>query len=195
MNRKLYHIGILITAVISLIIIILSVPLLFPRYGEDKGYTYNHFEFTEQNGTWYTITEENGTLLRVSLRYGPRQLEDIPVRGNISEFKSYKSMIITFNPNESVHTSDVTMAMAETYINLVLHFKKNVEAACTQDHPACVNATKATCETADRPVIFLNNLGSPSIDIKGDCAIISGKGEDLVRAADRFMYGIYGVMR
>jgi hypothetical protein len=188
-----YSIGIAaITAIVALIIL---VPRLYPQYRSGDRFRYNYFEFELRDGTYYTTVQGGKQLYQVSLRNSPRDLEDIPVRGNISSFGSLGRFAITFDANDSVHTPSVTMANAEISPNLVRQFGADIMIGCVRPDPKCENVSIITCANSTRPVIFLNNMGNASIDIVGKCAVISGRDAELIRAADRFMYGMYGIMR
>ncbi len=160
-------------------------------------YTYNGFNFSEYQGTWKTTAYRNSTTMyEIYSRHGPKELENISVTGNISQFRRYDIVYITFNPNEKSF-GDVTMAAYELTTKLIPHFGITPIMACTENSTECAkaNAPIITCNNTKRPVIFLSQTPGPKVAVKGNCAIISGKrDEDIVRAADRFMYGLYGIM-
>ncbi len=186
--------------IVVILLIIFLVPKLYPvqQMFEDS-YTYNYFDFVKEQGTWFTNVVYGNDTLSVGLRYGPRELEDIPVIGSITNFRdSYNFYYITFDPSEDNHDKYVTMSDAEVSVNLVLHFGKSIEAGCTKEDSVCntTNTSIVTCDSTSQGVIFLNHApGGPKIEINGNCAIITGEGPDMVRAADRFMYGMYGIMK
>ena len=195
-SETLYFFGAL-AAMAAVVAGIIIVPkLLSPAY--EERYTYNFFEFTKMDGTWFTQAEVEGRLLQVALRGGPRELEQIPVTGNIAGFRDrYNFFYVAFDPREENHDKYVTMSSAEISPNLVLHFNKGLSAACTVEDDVCTETETpvVTCSSTAEGVIFLNRAPGPSVDVTGNCAVITGIGEDMVRAADRFMYGMYGIMR
>ncbi len=194
MARNLYA----ILGLISLFILLAgAVYVLKPKAGGES-YTYNYFEFRKVNDVWYTQTQEGQNLLQVSLRHGPRELEDIPVRGDITAFKQNSFFYITFDPRPENHDPYVTMANAEISPPMVVHFAKDIQVACTVEHDACteMGVPRIDCKSTEEAVIFINrNESGPSVAVQGSCATISGLGEELVMAADRFMYGMYGIMK
>jgi len=178
--------------------IILAVPLIWKPNLVQDSYRYNYFDFEKKSGVWTTQTEEGGNPLLVQLRHGPRELEDISVVGNIQNFKDYYDFVyVTFDPRVENHDGFVTMATAEVSPAMVVHFGKDILAACTVDYEDCVaSATPiVTCNSTNKGVIFINNNDDNYIRVDGNCATISGTGTDLVRAADRFLYGMYGIMK
>jgi len=174
------------------------VPKIYsPEKYEDR-YTYNYFDFIKRGGTWFTQAQVGGNLLALSLRNGPRELEGIPVKGNIAEFRdTYSFVFITFDPSEENHNRYVTMSNAEVAPNLVLHFGMDIEPACTIEHEVCnESGTRVvTCDSTTEGVIFLNHAPGPSVEVRDNCAIITGLENELVHATDRFMYGLYGIMK
>ncbi len=181
------------------VVLFFLVLILFPIGDREKiSYTYNGFEFTEFDGTWYTKGYRDGNEFLISLRNGPKDLEDIPVSGKVSEFwLAGDFYYITFDPRDENHDKFVTMSMTEIAPNLVVHFNKEISPACTVEHPSCVegDAPVLTCEDTDVPVIYLKREPGPKVEIKDNCAIIQGEGDEMVQAANRFLYGLYGIMQ
>jgi hypothetical protein len=181
-----------------IVIAIMMVPKFYTPKESETRYTYNYFEFQEKDGVWYSSVEYSGNLLQVALRNGPRTLEQVRVTGDITGFRdTYRSFYITFDPREDNHDRFVTMSNAEISPNMVVHFGKTVAPACSIPDAVCNESQVpvVTCESTSEGVVFLNRAPGPSVEIKGNCAIITGMGLDMVMAADRFMYGMYGIMR
>lgn len=198
--------GILFVAILSFCLVVGFAALAFaPQYfdrdqipgPEPKTYEYNGFEFREIDGIWQTTGYRKGSEFTINLRHGPKELENISVEGNIPEFRdSSEFFYITLDPREEEHDEYVAMSMAELAPNMVLHFQKDIQSACTVEHPACdeENAPVKTCEDTETPMIHLKRQEGAEIKISDGCAVIKGKGEEMVEAADRFMYGMYGIM-
>lgn len=202
-DEKISRFGIFIIlgAIAVFILIVLVIPFFFksePNF-ENK-YTYNGFEFIENGGIWFSKTKEGNNMLQTSLRHGPLELEDIPVQGDIIQFKqTYQFIYITFDPRENYHDSFVTMSNAEISPNMVVHFGKDISAACLVSDPICTDSEipVITCNNVDstKAVIFINRVNDTKVVVEDNCVIISGMGEELVMAADRFLYGMYGIMK
>ena len=185
-----------LTIAVALLLLFTLPRLLDPEPEVEESYTFNYFEFYKTDGVWYSQAKVNDKLVRISLRNGPKDLVTIPVEGDIRSFGKNSFFYIAFDPSEEVHNKYVTMANAELSTNLVSHFNKRLLPACTVEHPDCesTNTTVLTCESTQLPMIYLDQGGMPGINIEGNCATISGTDDDLVRAADRFMYAMYGIM-
>lgn len=191
-------IGILILIVLGIFFIPKIYTKLLSKQNYDDIYTYNYFEFTKANDAWSTKVQEGKNLLIVVLRHGPLELENIPVSGDIGKFKTGNDFFYTtFDPRKENHDPYVTLSMAELAPNLVRHFGKDIAAGCIVDNPDCKDSgvETVTCNSTDKAVIFLKHAKGPSVVVNGNCATISGLGEDLVLATDRFMYGMYGIMK
>jgi hypothetical protein len=197
MNRSLFHVGLIIAGIIALLGIILLVPRLMPHIGEGTRYQYNFFDFVEKDGTWFTQVQGGTELYQVALRHGPRELENITVRGDIARFGAENGFLyITFDPDKSVHTQYTTMANAEIAVGLVTHFGKTIKPACIRNDSQCDGVDIVTCNSTLLGVVFINDVDTPaSVTVSGNCVTVSGRGEALVMAADRFMYGLYGIMK
>ncbi len=198
--------GIFFLGIIGIVFVLLFAALAFaPKFIDTERlpgptpetYEYNGFTFTEHGGTWQTKGYRGGYEFSINLRHGPKELENISVEGNIPQFRdSGDFFYITLDPREEHHDRYVTMSMAELAPNLVLHFQKDLQSACIVDHPACEkeSAPVKTCEDTEIPMIYLKREPGAKIEISDGCAIIQGKGNEMVKAADRFMYGMYGIM-
>jgi hypothetical protein len=188
-----------------LIILVVCTALAFAAFffvssqkkAEETAFTYNYFKFQKQDGIWYTESQSGKNLYQIAMRYSPKELEDVNVTGDILGLKAkWGFFYITFDPTAQSF-KDVTMANAEISTKLVQHFAIGLAPACTKPAQACedMNVTIATCDNATIPVIFLNQAPGPLVEIRGNCAIVQGENDDIVRAADRFMYGMYGIMK
>ncbi|MFW6014693.1 MAG: hypothetical protein ACOCQG_05945 [Candidatus Nanoarchaeia archaeon] len=197
--------GLIFIAVFIGIILVSAVfTLILPGLLEKKEpetedyYEYNDYEFTKVDGTWYSHGYRDNSKILISLRHGPKELEDINVTGDIPAFvKEHQFYHITFDPREENHDKYVTMAFTELSTNLRVHFGKELGAACIVEHPSCSsdNVSIITCENTDEPVIHVKREPGAEIIIEDNCAVIKGQGEELVEAVDRFLYGAYGIMR
>jgi hypothetical protein len=188
-------------AIAVFIIIILIIPFFFKSepFVENQ-YTYNGFEFVENGGSWFSKSMEGDNLLQTSLRHGPLELEDISVQGDITKFKqTYQFIYVTFDPRVENHDSYVTMSNAEISPNLIVHFGKDIAISCSVDDAICTDAgiPVIDCNDVDKEsgVIFINRVNDTKIVVEDNCVTISGMGEELVMASDRFLYGMYGIMK
>ncbi|MBW3003930.1 hypothetical protein KY337_05170 [Candidatus Woesearchaeota archaeon] len=161
-------------------------------------YSYNGFDFSQGNdGLWYTYVQiDPQTEYYVRLHYGPIELEKIPIEGDIDEsFKNINKVYLTFDP-EGESLNHVTLATGEIGTNFVKAFQIGLEGACTVNKTkACEARPIVTCEDAEEPTIYLKEAEETKVIMQGSCITVQGKDEELIMAAERLLYFLYGVMQ
>lgn len=210
--------------VIAIIIIILAGIIFLPKLFEkeektidelhrenlegklDNGYIYNNASFVEVDGLWYSkvMNVFTGVLYNVPMHFGPRDLENVSVEGNLTAFmelvanttltdKPYQTYL-TFDPTEE-HLQYIGLANGELTQNLVKTFNIGFVAACTTDEvEGCGEVPVITCENTEEPVIFFNDDSPTEVRIEDNCLIIQGEDMEIVRAADRLLLKLYNIM-
>lgn len=168
---------------------IFSMGKIYPSY------TYNEFEFVKMQGLWHTQWQRGDEIFSLHLRYGPRESEEIPIFSQENEtFKVTNKLYITFDPG--IGLKYVALAAAELSLNLFKVFNMTPIAACTKNlTTACHERPIITCDNTDEAVIYLKESSPAKITLKSNCIIIQGKGEELVKAADKVIWIQYGIIR
>lgn len=168
------------------------------KLDEEQGYIYNGFSFVNVDGLWWTEMNKFGTLLKVPLHFGPKELESIPLEGNLDPaFNNGENVYVAIDPYAI--NKYYTLAISEFSFNLVKGMDRRPVGSCTKESPDCDNRTIINCDTAaGRPVVELafEENAAPRIDFIGTCVKISG-GTDygIVKAVDRLLYQWYTVMK
>ena len=165
---------------------------------DEEGYIYNGYSFVKVDGLWWTEMNKFGTLLKVPLHFGPRELEDIPLEGDLDlEFNLGEEIYIAMSP--FTINKYYSLAISEFSINLVKGMDRIPVGSCTEENPeVCEDRPVINCEnTEGKPVVelvFEPDMES-RIDFDGTCIKISG-GTDygIVKTVDRLLYEWYGVM-
>lgn len=187
------------------LVIIIAIILIFVfsfRFFSEKNqnsYTYNGFDFVKTSDNMYQtkiqIRGQEENLYTLEFRYGPRDLEDIPVIGEPKYFLNANSMYIAFDPNE-YNLSDVGLATADIQMNLVRVLNKKMVAACTNNESIdCKDVPIKNCENTQAPIIIVRHDPVTLIEQNGNCLIVQGKGMDVTKAANRLIYYLYGIMK
>jgi len=91
----------------------------------------------------------------------------------------------------------VALAASELTINLAQVMGVNLSASCTTNETmaeACQNRTIANCGDADKAVIYLKEDNETKVTFNETCMTVQGRGIELVRAVDRVLYKVYGIM-
>ena len=65
----------------------------------------------------------------------------------------------------------------------------------TKDVPQLENETIKICGKTDEPVIYLRYKSPAYVDLEGNCLIVQGEKEDLVKAANKALYVFYNIMK
>lgn len=168
------------------------------KLDEDEGYTYNGYSFVNIDGLWWTETNKFGVRLKIPLHFGPRELEEISLEGNLDPLFNFgEEVYVAIDPY--VVNKYYTLAISEFSFNLVKGMERIPVGSCTEESPDCGNRTIINCETTEgRPVVELafQYDAKPRIDFRGTCVKISG-GDDygIVKAVDRLLYEWYGIMK
>ena len=160
----------------------------------EAGYVYNGYSFVYADGLWWTEMNKFGTLLKIPLHFGPKELEDIPVRGKLDPaFNDGLEIYLAIDPE--VRDKYYSLALSELSFNVVKGLDRKPVGSCTTEDWACENRTIISCESSQgKPVIELALANESSIDITGTCIKVSGQEYGIVKAANRLLYQWYGVM-
>lgn len=162
---------------------------------EEEGYVYNGYSFVKADGLWWTQMNKFGTLLKIPLHFGPKELEDIPVSGTLNDsFNRGDNVYIAIDPD--VQDKYYTLAISELSFNTVKGMDRLPIGSCTKNNWACDNRTIISCNnTQGKPVIELALANETKVELQGTCIKVSGKEYGIVKAVDRILYQWYGVMK
>lgn len=165
---------------------------------EKEGYLYNGFSFVHYDGLWWTIVKNAaGENLKIPLRFGPKDLEDISITGKLDPaFSQQEDVYLAINPN--TQNKYYTVAISELSLNLAQGLHRTPVGSCTEENGICENRTIVNCETAQgKPVIelALNDAGGNTIQLQGTCIKLSGNDIGIVKSVDRLLYQWYKVMK
>jgi hypothetical protein len=162
-------------------------------------YSYNGYVFTKKENFWTTTVKVGLQPYDLILYYGPRDLEDIHIVYKLNNFSNlltnYKRVLITFDPDSQglqyIGVSGATLTKA-----LVKVFDVNPVSACTKNVTACdKKPIISACNDTQYPLIIIKNQEPTSVVYEGNCLILQGKNNDLIRATDKALLGWYGVLK
>jgi len=184
---------------ISIAIIVVAIGFIISlRFIYDDGpqieqYTYNGFTFTQQAGLWHTQWQRGTELYNIRLRYGPREVEDIPLAAPGAGINVSDTLYLTFDPGPDLKY--VALAASELSLNLKQVFNLSPVAACTVNvSEPCYDRPIITCENTDDAVIYIREDPEAALLLTDNCIIVQGEGEDLARAADKLIWIQYGII-
>ncbi|MBW2988689.1 hypothetical protein KY358_00060 [Candidatus Woesearchaeota archaeon] len=164
----------------------------------DQGYMYNGYSFVFANGLWYTQvqTASASSIFDIPLHYSPKLLEDVSVEGEFDSdfFNSHKGIYITFNPLGQ-DLNYVALAVGEFDQSIIKSFNKIPIAACDRNETAaCSGIPIITCNSTDKPVLYLQQKEGAKVIYDKNCIIVQGIREDIVRSTNRLLLKLYGIM-
>lgn len=164
--------------------------------GDDEGYVYNGYSFVFADGLWWTEMNKFGTLLKVPLHFGPKDLEEIPIEGEINlMFNEGKNVYVAINPN--VYDKYYTLAISELSFNMIKGMDRVPVGSCTEENYICDNRSVISCENNpdNKPVVELAYEEGPGIELIGTCIKVKGNNQyDIVKSVNRILYQWYGIM-
>ncbi len=179
-------------------IVILALRMFYkPAVEKEQAYMYNGFEFRNVSGSWNTKIQRNNTdwVYNIPLRYGPRDLETIPINAYPKVFSNYTSIFVTFDPTER-ELGYTALAAAELTINMAQVLDITPVAACIKNETnACLTRPIVECNSTQLPTIFIKISEEPKVTIKDNCITVEGKGESLMKAIDRLLLTWFEVMK
>ncbi|MEK6938161.1 MAG: hypothetical protein AABX04_03890 [Nanoarchaeota archaeon] len=162
---------------------------------EKEGYVYDGYSFVFVDGLWWTEVNRFGTLLKIPLHFGAREVDNVSIIGQLDTkgFNAGDSIYIAIDPN--IANKYYSLALSELSFNIVKGIDKQIVTSCTENNSICDNRTIVNCEnTQGKPVVQLAVENTTKIEFKGTCIKIAGNGYDLVRATDRVLLRWYGIM-
>ena len=198
-NKEIYG-SIFLICVGIFVIIALSVIFFGTKYFYHPylpTLSYNNFEFKQQDKFWHTLWQRNDKVYTISLRYNPKEVEDVPVLGVLNNtFNKRNKIYITFDPQaNNSQFKYLAVSASELTINLAGPLGKNVVAACTKNFTSgCASRPIVSCDDVNENVIVVEASGEPKISLNGTCMIFSGAGLDLVKSVDKALYLWMGII-
>jgi hypothetical protein len=175
----------------------------------DGNFIYNNYSFLKLPDTrtsrefWFTQIRINNRVYDIPMHYNPKEVEDIPVEvRNVRKNSSYTQIYITVEPvAPNISKQYAALSIAEFSEKITKIKNIPLKAACT------INYTD-TCDY--RPIIYCNSteakndslifkfddrVNDTKITIDDNCVIIEGVGENLIKATDKMLYLLIGIMK
>jgi hypothetical protein len=208
---------IIIGAIILILIAIISVylyiqaipePTIRDRYADvlngietNESYMYNGLVFLYNGFLWETVIKIEAAYLDVPIEaslatyYDPKNVKEIPVKGNLGYIDGVTTVYLTFAPN-----LDSTQVLAGVEVGKIVSKKFNLynkEVIHAVSAPYEGNFPVITCAnaTADAMVIEFVISNHTRLVQESGCLSIQGEtSEDLLRAADRYIFRLLRVM-
>ncbi len=187
----------IIIAIIFIIIIFFTVfaykKFIAPQKQEADQFTFNNFVFTKKQNLWQTQVQIDNKIVTMSLHYTPHETRRAYIGGMLNQSFNQGPLYITFDPTEE-NLTNVALAIAELSLNLAQGIGRELVAACSQNiTEACQTRPIVNCDS-NVSVIYLMHGPTPFVKFDDNCIVITGEGEDLVKAVDKLLYFWYGII-
>jgi len=199
-DHKNDWIFILIPLIIILLLIggIFAIRYIYKPKPNVQSVEFNGFVFVNQSGVWTTQMQMQDHLYDLMFKYNPYDVKDIEITympNNFSKLTAlHDKMYIVFDPEDenlgyiALAATDISRALTRVYGITPI-------AACTKNlTTACANVPIQTCNTTGRPVIYLDNDPTQKIIYTGNCLIIQGEKDDLLKAVQRVLFEWYKII-
>jgi len=182
-----------------LLIAIFAIRAVYNPVQRGETTTYNNFEFENVGGLWQTLWEaEQGTQLIVAFHYTPQ--ETLNITPNVlaswdsQRFTENADVVIAIDPTidyqpyVQVAASELSFKMRSLGNDISAGYTRNA----TGDFP---ERDVVSCKTPNRSVIIIQDVNvTAGVQLQDTCVTIYGYREELVRAVDRFLYSVYGII-
>jgi hypothetical protein len=194
--EKLLYVAIIIAIIGGMFIVttLYKRPVTTPV---EKPSTYNGFGFELVDGMWTTEWLGQNAKYELSFRYHPVDVQNVSVpyqkKSTFNEKLGNPAHVFLTSMTGINDTGYVQFAGLEVARRMVTFLHANVSVACTDVQSTLCPTINDTinCGTAkdiNKSIIFFDIQEKPEVVIDGNCVIIRGKGEDMIRAAERFLY-------
>jgi len=169
---------------------------------------YNGYYFTKIDGMWQTQTNIGNTPLAIKTLYLPKELENITIKNYplLEDFKGKAVYIIANNLTERQAASEFAPVLNPFVLRMQLACseKENETEFCIKnDLPikSCEDATYNTFiidleENAKDAAENATNNGKNTIEVnyKNNCLTIKAEGNDLIKASEKTIFKIFGII-
>ena len=165
------------------------------KLDEKQGYPYNGYSFVKFDNLWYFQAQSKKSLWDIAIRFGPKEIEHIPIEGFLNDtFLNASEIYMTFDPL-GIDLQFIGLAIGEMDQSLIKAFGKMPIAACDKNETdICQTRPIITCENTDKAVIYFKRNATMRVKGNGNCLVIQGQGLDIVKAVDRALMEMYGII-
>jgi hypothetical protein len=183
---------------VGLVVLFFSIRYFYQPKPIEDSYTYNGFTFTKipGYGMWLTEIQKGDKLFRIPVRYSPEEVKDISIdKKAYYEILNSKEIYLTVPNNLS---SISVIALTEVgRITGTQYGILDIPSTGALTHSKGDETPVKTCDDAfgGTGIIFFNIGNDTRVYLEDRCVIVEGETEwDIVRAADRLVFGLLGIM-
>jgi hypothetical protein len=170
------------------------------KLSDEGGYMHDGlYSFVKYDGLWYTqiVNPAGDTLFNIPFHYRPDEVAYIPISGSLNRtnLDRWKSFFMTFDPLDD-DLGHIGVAIGETDGIVIKVFGKGVIGSCTSDEvEGCKGVPIVKCNSTDAPVFYFKSEPIADITYENNCIIVSGAKDGLLKATDRMLFDILGIIK
>ena len=165
--------------------------VVFFGFSDNTKVNYNGFKFKldRQNSVW--VAKINNA--NAGFSFLPNEVEDINISANLGSLKNKFEFDVTSDVND---TNIEAIALAQHQMGITMeNYNVYVRQGLVAANKYNISIIDCSAATAAVPVIYFKTGNKTQISQDGDCIIAEARnGQDVIRAKDRIMYSILGVM-
>ena len=177
---------------------------LLSGYGEEnqnqKKQEYNNYVFTKTEEGWQTKVNVAGNEIFLTSFFLPSELENITTEGRpfLSDFQGKTIYIIANNLSERRAASIFASALGKFVLRIQLACSEEEanESFCSEN-----NLPVKSCEDASFTTLVIEikegkeeTEVKTNVNYKNSCLIIEGNSHDLIRASEKAIFMIFGII-
>ncbi len=177
---------------------VVGYALLSGYQGQEQGQeTYNDHIFTKTQEGWKTQVSIENQAFIITTAYLPQELENISMQGTplLDSFRFKTLYIIANDASERQAASSfyTNLNKIALRIQLACSEEESETEFCLENELPIKSCNDATFETT---IIEIkeSETEEASITYKNNCIIIEGKGNELVKAAEKTIFVVFGII-
>ena len=192
---------------VLLIFIFLASGCTFFETAESDVHVYNSHYFARlDNGLWSVALDNyadaSGRPFVLVLHNLPEDVENIDVSGNMDNFFPSNETYLSYNPATSDKDPELMVALMDLSIKLagssaILQNGTlfNPLIACSEEgDDVCNEIGVVNCKDSHKNIILFEEADKTSISFEGKCITISSEDGDFIKAKDRLVYSLFGII-
>jgi hypothetical protein len=154
--------------------------------GSSQRKTYNGITFTLTQSGW------NPKKMNIYTSYLPSDVENISIDGSPSLDSLKGNLYLNALGNNELNAANELLK--------TLAIEKRPTLACSpayENESFCADLPIKSCDdaSAESPLISFEQANETSISYKNYCLVIKGDNENMIKAADRVIFGLYGIIK
>ena len=172
--------------IIGIILVLLMVLSTAGYAVMDRGKTskvkYNGLTFEKTDQGWYTKTSQ----FELTTSFNPNEVKNISYNLGFLTLNDFSgSVFIDANRYEEKQIAN------ELFKNLAV---SRVQFACLKEEENMTECAELPIKDCNNLMFIIKKTNETKMFNDNKCIVINAKDEDLLRTADRFLFGIYGII-